>query len=402
MNKTKTDLNIVAIIPARGGSKRVPRKNLLPLGGYPMIAYSIIHARRSRLVSEVYVSTDDDEIAAVSRSFGAKVIDRPGHLSGDEASSESALLHALDVLQSEGAADPDLVVFLQGTSPVRKPDDIDHAIEKLLSESADSLLAACENSRFIWAVNPESGQPHALNYNYQKRQREQDLPQQFRENGSIYIFRTDLLRRTGNRLGGKMSIYEMDYWSSFQVDTTEHAELIQWILKKPEYALAPRMPQPVELVVFDFDGVMTDNAVHISEDGSEAVTCSRSDGWGISLLRQAGIPMLVLSTEENAVVAARCKKLKLTAFQNVAEKGVFLERYFKENKIRPQNVIYLGNDMNDADCFTRVGLPVAVADAHPAVLPLVSHVLQKRGGHGAVRELCDLILFHKPGGVLEV
>jgi N-acylneuraminate cytidylyltransferase len=220
----------LAIIPARGGSKRIPGKNLALVGGVPLIAHSIRHARQSRRVEATVVSTDDEEIAAVARREGAAVVMRPVALAADEASSESALLHVLDTRRGAGHRDPDLVVFLQCTSPIRESTDIDRAIEQFERESADSLMSACENTRFIWAVGADG--PRSLNYDFRKRKREQELDPQFQENGSIYVFRPELLRATNNRLGGKIAIYRMNYWSSFQVDAPEDLELCDWILQR--------------------------------------------------------------------------------------------------------------------------------------------------------------------------
>jgi YrbI family 3-deoxy-D-manno-octulosonate 8-phosphate phosphatase len=148
----------------------------------------------------------------------------------------------------------------------------------------------------------------------------------------------------------------------------------------------------VELVVFDFDGVFTDNAVWVREDGVELVRCSRADGLGIARLREFGIAMLVLSTEENPVVTARCEKLGLPVEQGVADKGAHLAELLSSRNIDPERVVYLGNDVNDAGCLRLVGLPVIVADAHSSVASLARIVLRTSGGHGAVRELCDAIV----------
>jgi N-acylneuraminate cytidylyltransferase len=223
-------MDVLAIIPARGGSKRVPRKNLLPLAGRPLIAHSVEQACAATRVHSVVVSTDDDEIAKVARECGAEVSIRPPALATDRATSESALLHVLDERADRGLPDPDLVVFLQCTSPVRRAGDIDGAVDHLLDRGADSLLSACENTRFLWGIDA-SGQPFPYNYDFRKRCREQDLEPQFQENGSIYVFRPWVLRELGNRLGGRMAIYEMDYWSSFQIDTPDDVALIEWILE---------------------------------------------------------------------------------------------------------------------------------------------------------------------------
>lgn len=382
---------VVAIIPARGGSKRLPRKNVMPIGGLPLVAHSVRHAVEAECVDEVYVSTDDPEIAAVARRYGGEVIERPAELADDTATSESALVHALAWRAERGLPEPELVVFLQGTSPVRRRDDIDRAVAHLRATGADSLLSACENSRFIWAERAD-GEPYPLNYDYKRRKREQDLERQWRENGSIYLFKPWVLREENNRLGGKKAVFEMDYWSSFQIDTPEHAELCDWILRRPEFAPAPEFPHPLDLVVFDFDGVMTDDLVHVTEDGTEQVSCSRSDGMGVGLLRAAGVRMLVLSKEVNPVVAARCAKLRLPCLQGIDDKAPALAAYLAEHGLAAERTVYVGNDVNDLPCMRMVGLPVVPADAHPTAAAAARLTLTRPGGRGAVRELADAIL----------
>lgn len=151
--------------------------------------------------------------------------------------------------------------------------------------------------------------------------------------------------------------------------------------------------RPIRLLVFDFDGVFTDNTVFVFEDGREAVRCWRSDGLGLAKLRQRGLRMMVLSTEVNPVVAARCKKLRLDCVQGCDDKAAELSRIIMAAGLEPTQVAYLGNDINDAGCLSLVGLPMVVADAHPDVVPLARLQTVIGGGRGAVREICDL--FHK-------
>ena len=148
----------------------------------------------------------------------------------------------------------------------------------------------------------------------------------------------------------------------------------------------------VALVVFDFDGVMTDNRVFIDENGREAVVCSRGDGMGISLLRAAGVPMLIFSTEVNRVVATRAAKLRLECVHGLADKGAALAALLAERNVDPATVAYVGNDVNDRECLRLVGVPICVGDAHPSVLPLARLITAQPGGRGAVREVCDWIL----------
>jgi YrbI family 3-deoxy-D-manno-octulosonate 8-phosphate phosphatase len=381
---------VIAIIPARGGSKRVPGKNLLRVSGEPLLVHSIRHAAQSEVVDEVYVSTDDEAIAAVAQTAGARVIERPASLASDEATSESALKHALEARVNEGGKEPELVVFLQCTSPVRRPRDIDMAAAQLRSTGADSLFSACENKRFIW--ERRDGMLRPMNYDYNYRKREQDFGSQYQENGSIYIFKPWVLAKENNRLGGKIEVYEMDYWSSFQIDTPDDAELCSWILRKPEYRSSFEWPDKLDLIVFDFDGVMTNNTVTVSQDGSESVTCSRADGLGIDLLRATGVPIIVLSTERNAVVAARAKKLGLSCHHGIGDKSAFLADYIASHQYDAAHVVYVGNDVNDAGCLEQVGIPVVVGDAHPDAARLARITLVNQGGRGAVRELADLVL----------
>lgn len=153
-------------------------------------------------------------------------------------------------------------------------------------------------------------------------------------------------------------------------------------------------PDPLALVVFDFDGVMTDNTVLVNERGEESVRCSRADGWGIARLREAGVAMIVLSTEANPVVQARCEKLKLPCHQSHDDKAAFLSKFLRDGRIAAAQVVYVGNDVNDLECLKLVGHPVAVADSHPAILAVAKTVLTRRGGDGAVRELCDRLVAH--------
>ncbi|WP_414527898.1 cytidylyltransferase domain-containing protein [Nodularia chucula] len=221
--------SIITIIPARGGSKGIPGKNIRPLLDKPLIAYSIIDSQEAQLVNRVYVTTDDAEIASVSRSYGAEVIQRPIELATDTASSESALIHALTEIEKTGIS-PELVVFLQCTSPLRTGSDIDRAIEQLRSENADSLLSVSPTHRFLW--HQVNGVTESINYDYRQRQRRQDMNPQYMENGSVYIFKPWVLKELHNRLGGKISMFVMNEEQSHEIDSLEDFEYVEFLLNK--------------------------------------------------------------------------------------------------------------------------------------------------------------------------
>jgi N-acylneuraminate cytidylyltransferase len=386
---------IICVIPARGGSKGIPRKNIRHLAGRPLIAYTIEHARSTPNIDRVFVSTDDEELADVSRKCGAGVIWRPAEISGDTATSESALLHALNYFQESEHYEPSLVVFLQATSPIRRPYDIKNAIETLQREEADSLFSACPLHGFAW--RKENGRLSSLSYDYRSRLRRQDAPEDLVENGSIYIFKPWVLRNYGNRLGGKIVAYLMDPLCSFQIDEPKDLKLIESIMVAQNAKRKQKPPDlgGVRLLILDFDGVMTDNRVLVHQEGTEAVCCHRGHGWGIARLKDIGVEVVVLSTEQNSVVSARCRKLGIECIQGSDVKILALKELVQQRSLSQEQVAFVGNDVNDLDCMQWVGFPIAVADSASALHNLACYVTSRAGGHGGVREICDLILFQK-------
>jgi N-acylneuraminate cytidylyltransferase len=185
---------------------------------------------------------------------------------------------------------------------------------------------------------------------------------------------------------------------SIDIDTLDTWQYAEWVIHSHRLNLAypgkvsRSWPEKIAMVVFDFDGVFTDNRVWVDEDGHEMIAAYRSDSFGISRLATQGIPALVISTEPNPVVEARCKKMRIEYIQGVKDKVPVLANVLSEKEINPEEVIYVGNDINDLGCFSLVGYAVAVSDALPEAVRSADLVLKTKGGHGAVRELCDLVL----------
>jgi 3-deoxy-D-manno-octulosonate 8-phosphate phosphatase (KDO 8-P phosphatase) len=148
----------------------------------------------------------------------------------------------------------------------------------------------------------------------------------------------------------------------------------------------------IDLIVYDFDGVMTDNRVILFQDGNEAVIVNRADGLGVDRLRSLGIPQLILSTETNPVVKARAAKLRLEVIASCKDKKKALENYCAQNAYDLNRVIYIGNDLNDLDVMKIVGFPVAPADAHPKIIKVASLTTEAKGGDGVVKELSDYLI----------
>ncbi len=399
---------VLAVIPARGGSKGIPRKNIKSFAGYPLIAYSIAAGLQSELTTRVIVSTDDEEIAAVARKWGAQTpFLRPAEFAADNTLDLPVFQHALKWLKEHEGYVPDIVVQLRPTSPARPVGMVDEAIRLLLdhpeADSVRGVVPADENPHKMWRVDSETGLMHGLlkvegidePYNAPR----QKLPPVYWQTGHIDAIRPERTFMAGDSMSGKNILpLFLDPSYTIDIDTPFDWMRYEWLVTHANLNMvwpgkARRgIPKKVDLVVMDFDGVMTDDCVIVDQNGIESVRCSRADGMGIRLLRESGMKIIVLSTERNPVVMTRCKKLNLECIHGVLKKGEILENYMKEHEINPQNVIYIGNDINDLPCFPLVGCAVVPADAHPEVKKEADIVLLHNGGEGAVRELCDMLL----------
>jgi N-acylneuraminate cytidylyltransferase len=215
--------SVCAIIPARGGSKGVPGKNLRPVGGVPLVGRSVLVARAARRVDRVFVSTDDATIAATARSYGAEVVDRPPEIAGDAASSELALLHALAALRAAESYAPDILVFLQCTSPFTEAGDIDATVAAVSEGGADSAFTAWRSHLFLWRVTPE-GDAVGVNHDKARRPRRQEREAEYAENGAVYAMRREGFERYGHRFFGRTAIVEMPQARSIDID--EPADLL--------------------------------------------------------------------------------------------------------------------------------------------------------------------------------
>ncbi len=383
-------MTAVAIIPARGGSKGVPRKNLAEVGGLPLLVRTIHAARTVPSLARVIVSTDDDGIAAIARHAGADVVLRPPELATDDAPSELALLHVLDELRHREGMTPDVTVFLQCTSPFTTGADIEAVLETLVEEAADSVFTAQPFTHFLWRRDA-TGRMTGVNHDATMRVMRQHREEEYLENGAIYAMRTEGFLRSRHRFFGAVAVHVMPPGRSLEIDTQEDLSEARRMAGGMDERLG-RLPRHVAALVMDFDGVFTDNTVLVLQDGREAVRCSRADGLGIELLHARGLRMAVISSETNPVVQARCDKLGLPCIRGAHDKRRTLAEWASESGVDLRDIVYLGNDVNDLPCLRMAGCGVVVADAHPDAMAAAALVLTSPGGQGAIRELADMLL----------
>jgi N-acylneuraminate cytidylyltransferase len=390
--------NIVAIIPARGGSKGIPGKNIIDFCGKPLLAWSILQAKDAETISQVYVSSEDEHILNIAIRYGAIPIHRPKELATDKAQSEPVLMHALDEIERSTGKVPELVVFLQATSPLREPEDIDGAVRKILETESDSLFSMAVLEDFcVWTRR--GSELIGLTFDPFHRGRRQDHPPFYLENGSIYVFRPEILKRCHNRLGGKISMFEMAFWKSYEIDTIEDVDTCTYYFEKKllpywkkEEGSRGISKSNIDLIVYDFDGVMTDNRVIVLQNGTEAIVANRADGLGVDRLRELGIPQLIISTETNPVVKARSAKLGLEVIGACGDKKIALKNYCEQKGYDLGRVVYVGNDLNDLEAMRMVGFPIAPSDARKEIKGVAKFLTRAKGGEGVIRELVDMIL----------
>ena len=382
-------MTALAVIPARGGSKGVPGKNLALVGGVPLVGRAIRAALASGSVDTVAVSTDDDGIAAVAAAAGARVIRRPAELATDTASSESALLHALDAVEGLGGPAVDVLVMVQCTSPFVTGGEIAACVAAVRA-GADTAFTAAPSHGFLWQAS--GGDAVGINHDKASRPRRQDRAAEYLETGAVYAMATAGFRRSGHRFFGTTAVVQTDPRRVLEIDEPADLERAR--------ALASLFDPPAErpgrddldAVVLDFDGTQTDDSVLVSADGGEQVRVHRGDGLAIAALRRSGLPVLTLSSETNPVVRARARKLGVPVIHGVDDKGTVLRDWCAAQGVDPARVLYAGNDVNDLGCFAVAGWPVAVASAHPVLRNAARLVTTVPGGHGAIREIASWIL----------
>lgn len=402
--------HILALIPARGGSKGIPRKNIRSFAGYPLIAWSIVAAKQSELVTRVIVSTDDEEIASVAREFGAETpFLRPAELAQDQTTDLPVFVHALKWLEDKEGYKPEVVVQLRPTSPIRPKKMVDEAIRILLdhpdADCVRGVVPAGQNPFKMWRFKGDNKPLKPLlevegitePYNAPR----QILPPVYWQTGHIDAIRASTILNKHSLTGDVVYPLVIDPRYTVDIDTLADWAKYEALVYQsglemitPENRSRRPMPENVQLVIFDFDGVVTDNRVWTDQDGREIVAASRSDSTRFREMREKGIELLILSSEPNPVVQARAKKIGVEAIHGIGmqDKGRLMREVLERKNVEAENVVYVGNDLNDLPCFEIAGWSVAVADAYPEVVQAADFVLSKPGGHGAVREVCELIL----------
>lgn len=388
--------SILAFIPARGGSKSIPLKNIKLLADKPLLCYVIESALDCDLIDEVVVSTDSDLIEeTINRHFQERrlrVYRRSHDTSTDTATTESAMLEfARDCFFTH-------MILIQATSPLLSSDDLSGGLKKYLSSGAGGMVSVVRQKRFIWMEENFLGQP--LNYDFRKRPRRQDFEGFYVENGAFYITSRDNLLNTGCRVSTPIVLWEMSEDTYLELDELRDWVLMEELIKtrNKQFSTGLNMGKStdqIKLFLTDVDGVLTDAGMYYSESGDELKKFNTKDGKGLEILRNHGIRTGIITSEDTKIVAKRAEKLKVDfVYQGSKDKVSVLAQILLLTDLKTSEVAYIGDDLNDLEIITKVGLSFAPSDAVSQIKNIVDVILESKGGYGCVREAVDYILRH--------
>jgi len=378
---------IIAIIPARGGSVGIPRKNIIPVCGKPLIAWCIEELLQTNSIGDVYVTSDDFAILDVANNYGAVPILRPPEISSNSAASEDALLHALDFIKTKRKL-PETFLFVQATSPLTLKEDFDGAYAFFNQIKADSLFTGNKAPPFVWGTR-DGGEMFGFNHTPHIRLRRQDRSDCM-ENGAFYVLNTKKFIQSKHRFFGKIGFYSMPKSRSLEIDDFVDLFLVESLLRIRD--MSERKLENINAIAFDFDGVFTDNLVYVDQAGTESVCCNKADGLAIEKIKETKMLIAVFTSETKEYAAARCNKLKIPCYNalknNKLEK---LKTWCFDNKIQRESLLFVGNDVNDLACLKYAGCAAVPQDAAEEVKKIADIVLTSCGGGGVIREIYRLL-----------
>lgn len=383
-------MKTIAFIPVRGGSKSIPLKNIKPFCGKPLVCWNIEALENCLEVDEVIVATDSDAIWTTVEKQNYKkttLYRRSAENACDTASTESVML---EYIHNANLAEDNIFMLVQATSPLTESVHFSEALQMYAKGEYDSIITCVRNFRFFWNEDGTS-----MNYDYMNRPRRQNFKGMLMENGAFYINTVKNILGNGNRLGGKIGIYEMPEYTATEIDEPDDWIILENLMRKHVLAHTDNATPSIKLFLSDIDGTLTDGGMYYSENGDELKKFNTRDGMGMGMLREKGIKVGVITSEDRELNQRRADKLKLDFFYQGKKNGGKLavaKEICDQMGITLQEVAYIGDDINCIELLTAVGLAACPADADARVKAIPGiHVMTKKGGEGCVREFCETI-----------
>ena len=384
-------MSTIAFIPVRGGSKSIPLKNIKLFCGKPLVCWNIEALEACPLVDEVIVATDSDEIWQVveeKQYHKVCLYRRKAENACDTASTESVML---EYIETRHLQEDVTFMLVQATSPLTETRHFTEALKMFEETKFDSILTCVRNYRFFWNDDGTS-----KNYDYKNRPRRQEFSGMFMENGAFYISTVGNILKSGNRLCGKIGIYEMPEYTSMEIDEPDDWTILENLMRKHILSHQNHQKPNIKLFLCDVDGTLTDGGMYYSENGDEMKKFNTRDGMGFQLLREAGIKTGIITSEDTKLVSRRAQKLKVDIIhQGKCNQGKLdtAKEICAALGITLSEVAYIGDDINCSDLLSHVGKAACPADACEPIKALQGIlIMQKKGGEGCVREFIDNIL----------
>lgn len=384
-------MKTIAFIPVRGGSKSIPLKNIKPFCGKPLVCWNIEALENCPEVDEVIVATDSDAIWTTVEKQNYKkttLYRRSAENACDTASTESVML---EYIHNANLAEDNIFMLVQATSPLTESVHFSEALQLYANGEYDSIITCVRNFRFFWNEDGTS-----MNYDYMNRPRRQNFKGMLMENGAFYINTVKNILGNGNRLGGKIGIYEMPEYTATEIDEPDDWIILENLMRKHVLAHTSCEKPNIKLFLSDIDGTLTDGGMYYSENGDELKKFNTRDGMGMSMLREKGIKVGIITSENRELNQRRADKLKLDFFYQGKKNGGKLavaKEICEKMDITIQEVAYIGDDVNCIELLSAVGMAACPADADDCVKAISGiHVMTRKGGEGCVREFIDKLI----------
>ena len=382
---------VIAFIPVRGGSKSIPLKNIKPFCGKPLVCWNIEALENCDYVDEIIVATDSDEIwnTVEGRNYSKTILyRRSAENACDTASTESVMLEYINYAQLPAN---DIFLLVQATSPLTENVHFAEALQLYEKGEYDSILTCVRNYRFFWNEDGSS-----MNYDYMNRPRRQNFSGMLMENGAFYINTVENILKSGNRLSGKIGIYEMPEYTATEIDEPDDWIVLENLMQKHVLSKLQPSKKQIKLFLCDVDGTLTDGGMYYSETGDELKKFNTRDGMGFQLLREAGIKTGIITSENTKIVENRAKKLKMDYLRQSKRDGGKVASAVEicdELGITLDEVAYIGDDVNCFELLSCVGFKACPADAVKKVKDIDGiRIMTLKGGQGCVREFINEIL----------
>ncbi|SEL35972.1 N-acylneuraminate cytidylyltransferase [Nitrosovibrio tenuis] len=383
----------VALMPLRGNSESPPGNSARNMAGRPLFAWTLEQALAAECFDTIYITTASPEIRqklsdeSLLANKRVEVLDYSDATGAGTGDIDSALFE----FQQHAAFD--VVCLIQATSPLTRAEDFRAAKHQFLAEDLDSLLTAVQSKRFFWT---RTGTP--VDHDPMKRSASQNRKGYAVENGAFYLTRAKWLKDHGCHLGGRIGIHEMAAETAIDIGDEAGWSVVERLLAKQKLISATARASQVKALVLDVDGTLTDAGMYYGPAGEALKKFNTRDAHGLQLLREKGVSVCIISTEDSPAVAARMRKLHIDEYYpGIRNKFPLLLELAQRWGISLLNIAYIGDDLSDLECLSHVGTAFCPADAVPEILRQAHYVCECSGGHGAVREVCDLILKSSEG-----